>query len=88
MELIKKLLNSRKFLVMLAGVIGLLITKYLKVEVEPNTILQFVVLISSYIVGQSIADIGTRAAKVQAVAVAQEPKSISLSEKIENVKSV
>lgn len=91
MELIRKLLGSRKFLVMLASVIGLLITKYLKVQVEPDTVLQFVILISSYIIGEGIAGFGKGAAKVEAITTLTRDNSISGSETkkaVEEIKSV
>lgn len=67
MELVRKLLGSRKFLVMFASVIGLLITKYLKVEVDPDTVLQFVILISGYLIGEGLSGFGKGAAKVEAI---------------------
>lgn len=91
MELIKKFLNSRKFLVMLAGAIGLLITKYLKVEVEPDTVLQFVILIASYIIGEGIAGFGKGAAKVEAISNLTANQDVTAAETkkaVEEIKSV
>jgi hypothetical protein len=91
MELIKKLLGSRKFLVMLASVIGLLITKYLKVQVDPDTVLQFVILIGSYIVGEGLAGFGKGAAKVEAITTLTRDDSVSVGDTkkaVEEIKSV
>lgn len=91
MELIKKLFSSQKFLVLLAAALGLLITKYLKVEVEQATILQFVVLISGYLVGQGISDAGKGAAKVEAISSLTANQSVTASETkraVEEIKAV
>ena len=91
MEIIKKLLSSRKFLVMLASVIGLLIAKYLKVEVDPDTVLQFVILISSYIIGEGIAGFGKGAAKVEAISNLTANKDVTdaaTKRAVEEIKSV
>lgn len=68
MDLIKKLFASQKFIVLLVSAIGLLITKIFKVQVDPATITEFVILIGGYLIGQGIADNGKGAAKVQAIA--------------------
>ena len=91
MDLLKKLLASRKFLVMLASVIGLLITKYLKVEVEQQTIMEFVILIGGYLVGQGLSDWGKGAAQVEAITTLTRDDTISASETkkaVDEVKSV
>lgn len=91
MDVLKKMLGSRKFLVLLASVVGLLITKYLKVEVEEDTILQFMVLIGGYLVGQGIADVGKGAAKVQAISTLTADSSVSATETkkaVEEIKAV
>lgn len=89
-EAIKKLFSSRKFLVMLAAGVGLLITKIFKVQVDPDTILQFVIVISSYIVGQSIADFGKGAEQVKAISAVTIDPSVSAADTkkaVEEIKS-
>lgn len=91
MELLKKLFSSQKFLVLAAAGIGLLITKWVKVEVDQATILQFVILVSGYLVGQGIADNGKGAAKVQGITTLTADKSVSDSDAkkaIEQIKAV
>lgn len=91
LEAIKKLFSSRKFLVMLAAGIGLLITKIFKVQVDPDTILQFVVLIASFILGQGIADFGKGAEKVKAIAEVSADSSVNAADTkkaVEEIKSV
>lgn len=91
MELITKLLTSRKFVVMLASAIGLAITKWFKVEVEQSTIMEFVILIGSYIVGQSIVDHGKGAAKVEAISNLTANQDVTAAETkkaVEEIKSV
>jgi hypothetical protein len=91
MDIVRKLFGSRKFLVLLASSIALLITKYLKIQVDEDTVLQFVILIGGYLVGQGIADVGKGAAKVNAISALTSDSSVSASETkkaIEDVKSV
>lgn len=91
MALIRKLLGSRKFLVMLASAIGLLVAKIFKVDVDPDTILQFVVLISSYLIGEGIAGYGKDAAKVQAITALTADQKVTPAETkkaVEEIKSV
>jgi hypothetical protein len=91
MEVLSKLFRSQKFLVLLASGIGLLITKLFKIEVDPSTILQGVILISGYLVGQGISDAGKGAAKVQAISALTADSSVSATETkkaIEEVKAV
>lgn len=88
MDLLRKLLSSRKFLVMMATCIGLLITKVFKVQVDQATILEFLGVVAAWLIAQGIADKGKEAAKVDAIAVVQTDSLISSTEKIEAIKSV
>jgi hypothetical protein len=93
MEVLTKLFSSQKFLVLLASTIGVLITKIFKVQVDRATIMEFVILIGSYLVGQGIGDMGKSAAKVTAIAsLANLNPSISTSHEqaktVEAIKSV
>jgi hypothetical protein len=77
--------------VLLASVIGILITKYFKIQVNPETILSFVVLIGSFIVGKSISGAGKDAEKIKAISALTADSSVSATETnkaIEDVKSV
>jgi len=65
LEAIKALLGSKKFLVMLAGVIVAILAK-VGVPIDPDLVNQVVGLAAAYIVGQGIADHGKEAAKVTA----------------------
>lgn len=87
-DLLTKLLASQKFMVMLAAVIGLIITKAFKVTLDPATITEFVVLVGSWLIGQGISDHGKGAAKVAAIANIQAVADIAPAEKIETIKSV
>lgn len=91
MDVLKKLLGSRKFLVLLASGIALLITKYLKVQVDEDTVLQFVILIGGYLVGQGIADVGKGAAKVEAISNLTSNPQVTATETkkaVEEIKAV
>lgn len=91
MEVLKKLLSSQKFLVLLASGIALLLTKYFKIQVDPATVLQFVILIAGYLVGQGIADNGKGAAKVNAIAAVSADSSVNSADTkkaIEEIKAV
>jgi hypothetical protein len=91
MDVLRKLLGSERFLVLLASVIGILITKYLKIQVDSETILSFVVLIGSFIVGKSISGAGKDAEKVKAISALTTDSTVTASETkkaIEEVKSV
>lgn len=86
-----ELLKSRKFLVMVASVVGLLLAKYFKIQVEQSTVLEFVILISGYLVGQGISDLGTRAAKVEAISNLTANQDVTAAETkkaVEEIKSV
>lgn len=65
LEAIKALLGSKKFLVMLAGIIVAVLAK-VGVPLDPDLVNQVVGLAAAYIVGQGIADHGKEAAKVGA----------------------
>lgn len=91
MNLLRQLFTSKKFLAMLSGVIGVLILKLFKVNVDPATVAEIVGLVVSYILGQSIADQGKSAVQVQAVAslIAHPASTLTTTdEKIEAIKSV
>lgn len=90
MEVLRKLFSSQKFIVLLVSVIGVLITKIFKVQVDPATITEFVILIGGYLVGQGIADQGKSAAKVVAVSNVVNSDAVALltTEKIDAIKSV
>lgn len=68
MQLIQSLFGSKKFIAMLSGLVGLLILKVFKVQVDPTTVGEIVGLVASYIVGQGIADNGKSAAQTTAIA--------------------
>lgn len=90
-ELLKKLFSSQKFLVLLTSGIGLLITKFFKVQVDPATILQFVILIGGYLVGQGFSDMGKGAAKVEAISSLTANPQVSATETkkaVEEIKAV
>lgn len=86
MQLLQSLFGSKKFLAMLAGVIGLLIMKVFKVTVDSATVGEIVGLVASYIVGQGIADNGKAAAKVGAIASLAVPGTAASA--IEEIKKV
>jgi xanthosine utilization system XapX-like protein len=68
MTLLKSLFGSKKFLAMLSGIIGLIALKVFKVNLDSTTVAEIVGLIAIYIGGQSVADAGKEAAKIEAVA--------------------
>jgi len=68
MPFLKSLFGSKKFLAMLSGVIGIVALKIFKIQLDPTTVAEIVGLIAVYIGGQSVADAGKEAAKIQAVA--------------------
>lgn len=80
MTLITKLLSSQKFIAMLSGVVGLVILKVFKVEVDSATLLQIVGLVAAYILGQGIADAGKGAAKVEAITSLTANQNVSAHE--------
>lgn len=90
MNLIKSLFESKKFIAMLCGLIGLIILKVFKVSVDPQTVAEIVGLIASYIVGQSIADHGKAAAQVGAIASITTMPLLESEQKkaVEAIKSV
>lgn len=63
--MISALFSSKKFLVMLAGVV-LAIANKLGLDLDPELVNQILALVGVYIVGQGIADRGKEAAKVNA----------------------
>lgn len=87
MALLQQLFSSKKFLVLLTSVIGLLITKVFKIQADPSTIMEFVVLIGGYLIGQGISDHGKAAAQVQAIERIQTDQQTTPAEKIDVIKS-
>jgi hypothetical protein len=75
MDKLKVLLGSNKFRGLLVTVIGLAIVKFFKVEVAPTTIMEFVVPISAWLIGQGISDAGKGAAQVEAIVNTISPAS-------------
>lgn len=67
MNLLRSLFTSKKFLAMLSGLIVILALKLFKVEIDSATVAELVGLIASYIIGQSVADQGKEAAKINAI---------------------
>lgn len=70
-DLLASLFSSKKFLVMLAGII-LAIASQLGLNIDPKLLDQILTMVSVYIVGQGIADHGKEAAKVAAAAPAND----------------
>jgi xanthosine utilization system XapX-like protein len=68
MLLIKSLFGSKKFLAMLTGIIGIVALKVFKINLDATTVGEIVGLVAVYIGGQSVADAGKEAAKIEAVA--------------------
>jgi hypothetical protein len=62
MQTIKALFSSKKFLVTLAGVVGIIAAK-LGWEAAPETCWQIVILVGSLVTGQGLADFGKEAAR-------------------------
>ena len=62
-ELIKGLLGSKKFVGLVAGLVGLLLLK-LKFSVDPDTINKYVLMVMTWLGAQGIADFNKEAAKV------------------------
>lgn len=67
MNLLKSLFSSKKFIAMLAGLIGIVALKVFKISVDPATVIEIVSLVGAYILGQGISDNGKEAAKINAV---------------------
>lgn len=88
MLLIKSLFGSKKFLAMLTGIIGIVALKVFKINLDATTVGEIVGLVAVYIGGQSVADAGKEAAKVEAVARVQTLQAKSPAEKISEIKSV
>lgn len=65
MDVVKDLLGSKKFIVLLAGVL-LLVAKTIAPGLEDMSTAELISLIASYLVGQGIADHGKERALVQA----------------------
>lgn len=77
MKLLQSLFQSKKFMAMLVGVIGVVILKVFKVEVDPASIAEIVGLIAAYVIGQGIADNGALAAKIKAVSEASNSDRVT-----------
>lgn len=67
LNLLKSLFSSKKFVAMLAGLIGIVALKVFKIVVDPATVIEIVSLVGAYILGQGISDNGKEAAKINAV---------------------
>jgi hypothetical protein len=65
--MIKQLFLSKKFLVMLSGIV-VFVASRLSHALDPADVDRVLALIASYIVGQGIADHGKEAAKISAAA--------------------
>ncbi len=63
LAILKALFSSKKFLVMLAGII-LAVANKLGLDLDPELVNQILALVGVYIVGQGIADRGKEAAKL------------------------
>lgn len=77
MTLLSKLITSQKFLVFAASFISLLIAKIFKVQIDQETVMPFVILVSSYLVGSGLSDLGKGAAKVEAIQTLTTDPTIS-----------
>ena len=71
-QAIAELFSSKKFLMMLIGVIVWFAGRY-GINLDPNTLYPPLALIAAAIFGQAIADHGKSAALVNAAAAAQAP---------------
>jgi hypothetical protein len=65
--MIKQLFASKKFLVMLSGIV-VFVSARLSHALDPADVDRVLALVASYIVGQGIADHGKEAAKIAAAA--------------------
>ena len=61
MELIKSMLQSKKFIVLLIAIILIIICTYL--QIDTNIVFTTVGAISAYLIGQGLADVGKEAEK-------------------------
>ena len=64
LQIVKDLFSSKKFLVMLSGIVITVASK-LGLNIDPNTLNQILAIIAAYIVGQGIADHGKEAVIAQ-----------------------
>lgn len=78
---LKEMLVSKKFIALVAGLISTVLVTF-GVEINEENIVQLITLIlgmsgmvSSYIVGQGLADQGKEAAKIQAVSIYEEQQA-------------
>lgn len=63
-ELAKSLLGSKKFVAMLVGLLAVLLTRIgLDEEMSKDVSLKVMAIVSAYLVGQGMADVGKEAAK-------------------------
>ena len=87
MTLIRSLFGSKKFLAMLTGIIGLVALKVFKLNLDSTTVAEIVGLIAVYIGGQSVADAGKEAAKIEAVSASalSENKTPKANQAIEQM---
>ena len=65
------MLKSKKFVALVAGIVGLLLTTLLGklgVSVPEERVTEFVALVAAYVLGQGIADMGKGRAEAEAAA--------------------
>lgn len=62
--MLKTLLGSKKFIVALAGVLFVLLNELAGLDISEAAVLQILGIVTAYILGQGVADIGKEAAKV------------------------
>lgn len=89
MKLIQSLVGSKKFLAMLTGIIGIVALKIFKINLDATTVGEIVGLVAVYIGGQSVADAGKEAAKVEAIAsVNAQHQELSPAKQVDEIKNV
>ena len=64
-NIIGGLLTSKKFIVLISGLLVTLLAKF-KLNIDATTVQEFVAMIIAYVIGQGIADSGKEAAKISA----------------------
>jgi len=64
-DIIRELLQSKKFLAAIAGAAVVVLNKALSIDMPEEDLLKILGMIATYIVGQSVADFGKEKAKVE-----------------------
>ena len=64
MKIVKELFSSKKFIAMLAGILFMIVNKF-GLNIDEDTVTKILGLIATYIVGQSIADVGKEKEKIK-----------------------